>query len=88
MWKCCFGLSSCALSRIPVWQTRSRCAVSIFEQAIPHYPQERFAWADYGECLVRRNDLPRAEQSLRRASELSREPRVTEAWQQVRAKMG
>jgi len=67
-----------------------RCedAVPVFEQATLRYPQEWFAWAGLGECLFRLNDLPRAEQSLRRASELSHEPRVTEAWQQVRARMG
>jgi len=67
-----------------------RCddSVPIFEQAIQQYPQEWFAWAGLGECLVKLNDLPRAEQSLRRASDLSHEPRVTEAWQQVRARMG
>ncbi len=67
-----------------------RCedAVPIFEQATQQYPQEWFAWAGLGECFVKLNDLPRAEQSLRRASELSREPRVTEAWREVRARMG
>jgi protein O-mannosyl-transferase len=67
-----------------------RCdeALPIFEQAIQQYPQDWFAWAGRGECLVKFNDLPGAEQSLRRASELSREPRVTEAWQAVRARMG
>jgi len=67
-----------------------RCdeAVPIFEQAIQQYPQDWFAWAGLGECLFKLNDLQRAEQSLRRASELSREPRVTEEWQQVRARMG
>jgi len=67
-----------------------RCdeAMPIFEQAIQQYPQDWFAWAGQGECLVKLNDLPRAEQSLRRASELSREARVIEQWQQVRAMMG
>jgi protein O-mannosyl-transferase len=67
-----------------------RCdqAVPIFEQAIQQYPQDWFAWAGLGECLFKLNDLSRAEQSLRRASELSHESRVKEEWQQVRAKMG
>ena len=67
-----------------------RCdeAAPIFEQAIQQYPQDWFAWAGLGECLFKLNDLPRAERSLRRASELSHEPRVTEEWQQVRARMG
>ncbi|MGD1079873.1 MAG: tetratricopeptide repeat protein [Candidatus Sulfotelmatobacter sp.] len=67
-----------------------RCdeAMPMFDQAIQLYPQDWFAWAGRGECLFKLNDLPGAEQSLRRASELSREPRVTEEWQQVRARMG
>jgi len=67
-----------------------RCdeAMPIFEQVIQQYPQDWFAWAGRGECLFKLNDLPGAEQSLRRASELSHEPRVTEQWQQLRAKMG
>jgi len=67
-----------------------RCAeaIPIFDQAIEQYPQDWFAWAGRGECFFKLNDLPKAEQSLRRASELSREPRVTEEWQQVRARMG
>jgi tetratricopeptide (TPR) repeat protein len=67
-----------------------RCdeAVPIFHQAIQQYPQDWFAWAGLGECFFKLNDLPRAEQSLRRAAELSREPRVKEEWEQVRAKMG
>lgn len=67
-----------------------RCdeAMPIFEQVIQQYPQDWFAWAGRGECLFKLNDLPGAEQSLRSASELSHDPRVTEEWQQVRAKMG
>jgi protein O-mannosyl-transferase len=67
-----------------------RCdeAMPIFEQVIQQYPQDWFAWAGRGECLFKLHDLPGAEQSLRRASELSHEPRVTEQWQQLRAKMG
>jgi hypothetical protein len=67
-----------------------RCseAVPIFQQTINRYPNDWFAWAGLGECLVKLDDLPRAEQSLRRASELSGEPRVTELWQLLRAKMG
>jgi hypothetical protein len=67
-----------------------RCdqAMPIFEQAIQQFPQDWYAWAGIGECLVKLNNLPRAEQSLRRASELSHEPRMIEQWQQVRAMMG
>ena len=67
-----------------------RCeeAIPIFDQAIQQYPEDWFAWAGRGECLFKLSDLRGAEQSLRRASELSREPRVIEEWQQVRARMG
>ena len=67
-----------------------RCdeAMPIFNQATEQYPQEWFAWAGRGECLVKLNDLPGAERSLRRAFEISHEPRVAEQWQQVRAMMG
>jgi protein O-mannosyl-transferase len=67
-----------------------RCdeAVPIFKQAIEQYPQDWFAWAGLGECFIQLKDLPKAEQSLRRASELSHEPRVLEEWQQVRSMMG
>jgi tetratricopeptide (TPR) repeat protein len=67
-----------------------RCeeAMPIFDQATHDYPQEWFAWAGRGECLVKLNDLPKAEQSLRLAYEISHEPRVAEQWRQVRAMMG
>jgi hypothetical protein len=67
-----------------------RCdqAVPVFEDAIQQYPQDWFAWAGLGECSFKLNDLPKAEQLLRRAFELSREPRVREEWQAVREKMG
>ena len=67
-----------------------RCdqAVPMFEEAIQQYPQDWFAWAGLGECSLKLDDLPKAEQSLRRAFELSHEPRVREEWQAVRAKMG
>jgi len=67
-----------------------RCdeAMRIFQQAIQKYPEDWYAWAGMGECLVKLNDLPGAEQSLRRATELSHEPRVKQEWQEVRARMG
>ena len=46
------------------------------------------AWAGIGECLVKLNNLPRAEESLRHAADLSHEPRVIEQWQHLRAMMG
>jgi hypothetical protein len=67
-----------------------RCdeAVPILQQAIQQYPQNWFAWAGLGDCFVQLKDLPKAEQSLRRAFELSHESRVFEQWQQVRSMMG
>jgi tetratricopeptide (TPR) repeat protein len=63
-------------------------ALPVFEDAIQQYPQDWFAWAGLGECSFKLNDLRKAEQSLRRAFELSHEPRVREEWQAVREKMG
>ena len=67
-----------------------RCdqAVPILEEATREYPDEWFPWAGLGECFFKGNDMPKAEQSLHRASDLSHEPRVTEQWQQLRARMG
>ena len=55
---------------------RGRCdqAMPMFEEAIQQYPQDWFAWAGLGECSFKLDDLPNAEQSLRRAFELSHEP--------------
>jgi tetratricopeptide (TPR) repeat protein len=66
-----------------------RCgeAVPIFQQALQQYPQDWFAWAGLGECFAKLNNLPQAEESLRRAAEISREPRVEEELQQVQSMM-
>lgn len=67
-----------------------RCneAVVTFNEVIREFPQDWYAWAGLGECLLQLNDLARAEQSLHRAAELSHEPRVTQEWQELRAQMG
>jgi len=67
-----------------------RCdqAVPIFNGAIRLYPHDWFAWAGLGECLFKMNDLDGSEKSLRRASELSNEPRVRQEWQMVRQRLG
>ena len=69
---------------------KDRCdeAVPAFTDAIEKYPEDWYAWAGLGECQFKGNDLPGAEKSLRRASELSHEPRIAQAWQLVRKKMG
>jgi protein O-mannosyl-transferase len=67
-----------------------RCdeAVVTFNEVIREFPQDWYAWAGLGECQLQLNDLPKAEQSLHRAAELSHEPRVTQEWQELRAQMG
>jgi hypothetical protein len=67
-----------------------RCdeAVVTFNEVIKEFPQDWYAWAGLGECQLQLNDLPKAEQSLHRAAELSHEPRVTQEWQELRAQMG
>ncbi|MGC1606080.1 MAG: tetratricopeptide repeat protein [Candidatus Acidiferrum sp.] len=69
---------------------QGRCdeAMPIFDDAIRQYPQDWYAWAGQGECYFKMDNLQKAEQSLRRAAELSHEPRVNEEWQLVREKMG
>jgi tetratricopeptide (TPR) repeat protein len=63
-------------------------AVPTFNQVIKDYPKDWFAWAGLGQCLLELNDLPKAEQSLHRAVELSHDPRITQEWQELRAQMG
>jgi hypothetical protein len=63
-------------------------AVPILEEATRDYPQDWYAWAGLGECFFKLNQLDKAEQSLRRASELSKNPRVTDQWRMLRERMG
>ena len=67
-----------------------RCdeAVPTFNEVIRDYPKDWFAWAGLGQCLLELNELPKAEQSLHRAVELSHDPRITQEWQELRAQMG
>jgi hypothetical protein len=67
-----------------------RCdeAMPIFEQTIQQYPQDWFAWAGVGNVSSSSAIFRDSEQSLRRAYELSHDPRVADEWQQVRAMMG
>lgn len=67
-----------------------RCgeAMPMFDQAIQQYPLDWYAWAGRGECMVKLNDLPRAEESLRRAFELSHNPHIAEQLRQVREMRG
>ncbi len=67
-----------------------RCseAMPVFEQVSHDYPQDWYAWAGLGDCLTQVNNLPMAEESLRRAAELSHDSRVMQQWQELRAHMG
>jgi Flp pilus assembly protein TadD len=67
-----------------------RCseAMPVFEQVSQEYPQDWYAWAGLGDCFVQGNNLPKAEESLRKAAELSHDSRVTQQWQELRAHMG
>ncbi len=67
-----------------------RCneAIPVFQQVTQEYPQDWYAWASLGVCFVQLNDLPKAEESLHRAADISHDPRVTQQWQELRAHMG
>ena len=67
-----------------------RCseAMPVFEQVSQEYPQDWYAWAGLGDCFVQGNNLPKAEESLRKAAELSHDSRVMQQWQELRAHMG
>jgi tetratricopeptide (TPR) repeat protein len=67
-----------------------RCseAMPVFEQVSQEYPQDWYAWAGLGDCFVQVNNLPKAEESLRRAAELAHDSRVIQQWQELRANMG
>jgi len=69
-------------------QGRCSDAVPIFEQVTREYADNWFAFAALGDCLAQLNDLPRAEESLARAAELSHNPRVIQEWQELRSSMG
>ncbi|HEV2468798.1 MAG TPA: tetratricopeptide repeat protein [Candidatus Sulfotelmatobacter sp.] len=67
-----------------------RCseAVPVFEQITRDYPEDWYAWAGLGDCFVQLKNLPRAEESLHRAADLSRNSRVLQQWQELRVEMG
>jgi protein O-mannosyl-transferase len=67
-----------------------RCdeAAPVFEEAIRTYPDDWYAWAGRGICLVHSNDLTKAEEAFHRAADLSHDPGVTQQWQALRAHMG
>jgi len=67
-----------------------RCseAMPVFEQVSQEYPQDWYAWAGLGECFVKLDNLPKAEESLHRAADLSHQAEVIQMWQELRAHMG
>lgn len=67
-----------------------RCseAIPVFEQVTRQYPEDWYAWAALADCQVQMKDLPKAEESLHRAADLSHEPRILQQWQELRATMG
>jgi tetratricopeptide (TPR) repeat protein len=66
-----------------------RCseAIPVLEKVTNDYPQGWYAWAGLGDCYVQLNDLVKAEESLHRAADISRDSRVIEQWQALRAHM-
>lgn len=67
-----------------------RCseAIPVFEQVTRDYPEDWYAWAGLGDCFVQLKNLPKAEESLHRAAELSKSSQVIQRWQQLRSEMG
>jgi protein O-mannosyl-transferase len=63
-------------------------AIPVFEKVTNDYPQDWYAWAGLGDCYVQLNDTVKAEESLHRAADISRDSRVIEQWQELRAHMG
>ena len=71
-------------------EDEGRCseAMPVFDRVIGEYPENWFAWSGLGICYVQLNDLPKAEQALHRAADLSHNSRVIQQWQELRAHMG
>lgn len=69
---------------------QGRCSevLPVFERVTREYPQEWSAFAGLGYCYFTLNNLPKAEESLHRAAQLSRDPHTIQQWQELRAHMG
>lgn len=63
-------------------------AVPVFEEVNREYPEDWYAWAGLGDCLVQLNKYPQAEESFHKAADLSHDPHVIEQWQLLREHMG
>jgi len=70
--------------------SEGRCgeAIPIFQEVTRHYPEDWFAWAALGTCLVQLDRLPAAEEAMHHAADLSHDPSVIEQWHELRAHMG
>ncbi|MBO0912059.1 MAG: tetratricopeptide repeat protein [Acidobacteria bacterium] len=84
------NLADTSVERALALQGEGRCdeAIPMFNRVIGDYPDNWFALAGLSVCYVKLNDFPKAEESLRRAAEISRNPRVIQQWQELRAQMG
>ena len=71
-------------------EDEGRCseAISLLDRVVQDYPEDWFAWGGLGVCYVQLNDLPKAEEALHRAADLSHNSRVIQQWQELRAHMG
>jgi tetratricopeptide (TPR) repeat protein len=71
-------------------QEQGRCneAIPVFREVARNDPQDWYALAGLGYCLVEMNDLVGAEDSLHRAVEISHDPNITQQWQELRAHIG
>jgi len=71
-------------------EDEGRCseAVPVFDRVLRDYPEDWFAWGGLGVCYVQLNDMPKAEEALHRAADLSHNPRVIQQWRDLRAHMG
>lgn len=63
-------------------------AIPIFEHVLQDYPDDWYAWSGRGICYFRLNNLPKAEESLHRAADISHNSQVIQQWQELRAAMG
>lgn len=63
-------------------------ALPLLEQITAEHSQDWYAWAALADCYYHLNNLPEAEQSLRRAAELSHKPEVIQQLRELREEMG
>jgi len=71
-------------------EEQGRCseAVPVFREVARNDPQDWYAFAALGYCLVQMNDLVGAEDSLHHAVDISHDPNIVQQWQELRAHIG